>query len=101
MRRKTKMKSTNSCEDNEVRFYLRAVKEAMEVTKPYNEDDVVQAPFIPKYLITAIKLPTGAIEVTVNNENIGAKIDYILDAYNDDMQLKTNTNVVMQNIMIV
>jgi hypothetical protein len=58
-------------------------------------------PFVPTYLVTAVKLPTGAIELAVNNTNIKDKIDYILDTYDEDMKLKTNPTIVMQNIMVV
>ena len=83
--------------ENEIRYYLRQIKAAM--TEP-TEDEQREA-FKPQYLITAVKLPTGAIELAVNNQNIANKIDYILEAYDDDMQLKTNTSIKMENILIV
>ena len=63
--------------------------------------EVARKPFEPQYIVTAVKLPTGAIEIAVNDKEIASKIDYILDAYDDNMCLKTNTSIVMQNIMIV
>ena len=83
--------------ENEIRYYLKQIKAAM--AEP-TEDERREA-FKPQYLVTATKLPTGAIELAVNNQNIADKIDYILEAYDDDMWLKTNTSIVMQNIMIV
>ncbi len=83
--------------ENEIRYYLRQIKAAM--AEP-TEDEQREA-FKPQYLVTAVKLPTGAIELAVNNQNIADKIDYILEAYNDDMQLKTSTNIKMENILIV
>jgi hypothetical protein len=83
--------------ENEIRYYLRQIKAAM--AEP-TEDEQREA-FKPQYLVTAVKLPTGAIELAVNNQNIADKIDYILEAYDDDMQLKTNTNIKMENILIV
>lgn len=83
--------------EHEIRFYLRQIKAAM--AEP-TEDESREA-FKPSYLVTAVKLPTGAIELAVNTENIESKIDYILEAYDEDMRLKTNTDIVMQNIMIV
>jgi hypothetical protein len=83
--------------ENEIRYYLRQLKAAM--AEP-TEDEQREA-FKPQYLVTAVKLPTGAIELAVNNQNIADKIDYILEAYDDDMQLKTNTNIKMENILIV
>lgn len=93
--------------ENELRYYLGKIKEAM--AEPTMEakanaelnDEPLPETFKPKYIVTAVKLPTGAVELAVNTENIAAKIDYILEAYDEDMQLKTNTSVVMQNIMIV
>lgn len=83
--------------ENEIRYYLKQFKAAM--AEP-TEGERREA-FKPQYLITAVKLPTGAIELAVNNQNIADKIDYILEAYDDNMRLKTNTSIVMQNIMIV
>lgn len=83
--------------ENEIRYYLRQIKAAM--AEP-TEDEQREA-FKPQYLITAVKLPTGAIELAVNNQNIADKIDYILEAYDDDMQLKTNASIKMENILIV
>lgn len=80
--------------ENEIRYYLSQIRSCMEPA-----DDM--EPFVPQYIVTAVKLPTGAVEIAVNNSNIAEKIDYILDAYDENMCLKTNTEVVMQNIMIV
>jgi hypothetical protein len=84
--------------ENEIRFYLRNIKECMTV---HSDDGDEFKPFVPTYLITAVKLPTGAIELAVNNQNIAEKIDYILEAYDDNMCLKSNPEIIMQNIMIV
>lgn len=81
---------------NEIRYYLKQIQDAM--TEPMNDSGEV---FKPTYIVTAVKLPTGAIELAINNTAISEKIAYILDAYDDDMQLKTNTDIVMENIMIV
>lgn len=82
--------------ENEIRFYLKQIKKAM--AEPTEVDG---KQFEPQYIVTAVKLPTGAIEIAVNDKEIASKIDYILDAYDDNMCLKTNTSIVMQNIMIV
>ena len=83
--------------ENEIRYYLRQIKAVM--AEPTEEEQ--REAFKPQYLITAVKLPTGAIELAVNNQNIADKIDYILEAYDDDMWLKTNTSIKMENILIV
>lgn len=100
--------------ENELRYYLNLMKKALEpLSEDEQHDDAANATcapedrvpvrkvFIPTYLVTAVKLPTGAIELAVNNQNIAEKIDYILGAYDDDMHLKTNSDIIMQNVMIV
>ena len=81
--------------ENEIRYYLKQIKACME------PDDVCTSIFEPTYIVTAVKLPTGAIELAVNTSNIKEKIDYILEAYDENMCLKTNTDIYMQNILIV
>ena len=80
--------------ENEIRYYLGQIKKVMAEPADGN-------PFVPQYIVTAVKLPTGAVEIAINDKEIASKIDYILEAYDDDMHLKTNTSIVMQNIMIV
>ena len=82
--------------ENEIRYYLGQIKKAM--AEPTEVDG---KPFEPQYIVTAVKLPTGAVEIAVNDKEIASKIDYILDAYDNDMCLKTNREICMQNIMIV
>lgn len=84
--------------ENEIRYYLGQIKAAM--AEP-TEDEQAREPFKPTYIVTAVKLPTGATELAVNNTNIEQKIDYILGAYDDDMKLKTNSEIQMTNLMIV
>ena len=40
-------------------------------------------------IVTVVKLPTGAKEVITNTEFLDEKIKYILDAYDDNLNLKT------------
>ena len=99
--------------ENEIRYYLKQIKACMEpeecedccggVTECEGdcECESYDNVFKPAYIVTAVKLPTGAIELAVNTENIAEKIDYILEAYDDNMRLKTNPEICMQNIMIV
>ena len=84
--------------ENEIRYYLKQIVDCM--TK-HDDDGEEHEPFVPQYIVTAVKLPTGAIEIAINNDKILEKINYILDAYDDNMCLKTNKDIVMQNIMIV
>lgn len=83
--------------ENELRYYLNVIKRA--ITEKESDED--QPSFKPSYIVTAVKLPTGAIELAVNNDHIVEKIDYILEAYDEEMRLKTNPDIVMQNIMVV
>lgn len=80
--------------EHEIRYYLKQIRALM---KPAEDKE----PYKPSYLITAVKLPTGAIEIAINNDNIFDKIEYILKAYDRQMHLVTNPEIVMQNIMIV
>lgn len=87
--------------ENEIRFYLKEIKRMMkEPCIAVPETDKLK-PFEPTYIVTAVKLPTGAIELATNTSSIEEKIDYILDAYDDTMHLKTNYDIVMQNVMVV
>lgn len=77
--------------ENEVRHYLKYVRSVM------NEEE---SP-VPQYIVTAVRLPTGAIELAVNSQDIAGKIDYILGAYNDNMELKTNSDIKMEDALVV
>lgn len=95
-------------EINEVRYYLEIMKGALApqpIPDGMTEEEAKSLgrpePFKPSYLVTAVKLPTGAIELAINNENIPAKIDYILEAYDEEMHLKSNPEIVMQQLMVV
>ncbi len=95
-------------EVNEIRYYLQIMRGAM-TPQPLPEmldgcvDEEREAiqPFEPTYLVTAVKLPTGAIELAVNNINILEKINYILEAYDENMRLKTNPAIEMVQLMVV
>lgn len=75
---------------NELRYYLDAVKAA-----------IAGGEFKPQAIVTAIELPTGAMEISINHNAIVEKIDYILESYDDEMRLKTNEKVVMKQLMVV
>lgn len=83
--------------ENEIRYYLKQILNLM--AEP--EEGENREAFKPSYLVQATRLPTGAIELTVNTNEIASKIEYILEAYDDDMFLKTNKEIQIQNIMIV
>lgn len=52
-------------------------------------------------LISAVKLPTGAVEVITNTTQIAAKTDYYTKAYDDEFKLKTNPEVQIIGYMII
>lgn len=92
-------------EINELRYYLEIMKATMAAPAVglVSDDETVEhvEPFKPTYLVTAVKLPSGAIELAVNNTGIAEKIDYILEAYDENMHLKSNPEIVMQQLMVV
>jgi hypothetical protein len=55
----------------------------------------------PEVLVTAVQLPTGAIEVITNASKIGAKIEYLMEAYDDNFALKVNPSVKIVGYMLV
>lgn len=83
--------------ENEIRYYLKQIKNLMAAP----EEGENREPFKPSYLVVATRLPSGAIELQVNTQEIASKIDYILDAYDQGMHLKTNTSIRIENILIV
>lgn len=55
----------------------------------------------PTYLVVAVKLPTGSIELITNTANIQSKIDYFTNAYDQEFKLKTNSDIQIVGYMIV
>ena len=87
-------------QENEIRFYLGQILALME--EPTEEEAANGAKaFKPQHIVTATRLPGGAIEIAINTVNIKQKIEYILDAYDDEMHLKTNPEIAMENLMVV
>jgi hypothetical protein len=62
---------------------------------------IAKREFQPQLLVAAVKLPTGAIEVITNTQDLQSKIDYYLNAYDDDFRLKVNPNVQIVNYMLI
>ena len=52
-------------------------------------------------IVTAVKLPTGAIEIAVNDQCLEQKLEYILRAYDDQMRLNTNKEIAMIEAIVV
>lgn len=55
----------------------------------------------PTYLIVAVKLPTGAIEVITNTEQLQTKVEYYRNAYDDNFCLKNNPAIQIVGFMLV
>lgn len=52
-------------------------------------------------LVTAVMLPTGAIETITNTHRLPEKIQYICDAYDDYFRLRSNPQVRIVGYMLV
>jgi hypothetical protein len=52
-------------------------------------------------LVTAVELPTGAIEIITNTMNVNQKVEYIIKAYNEEFELNTNNNVKIVGYMLI
>jgi hypothetical protein len=55
----------------------------------------------PKLIVTVVKLPTGALEVITNYQELKAKLDYILNAYDDNLCLKTCPQIKLMDCIIL
>lgn len=54
-----------------------------------------------KVLTVAVLLPSGAIEVITNTDKLAEKIEYYLDAYDEDFRLKSNPEIKIVGYMLV
>ncbi len=55
----------------------------------------------PRYLIMAIKLPNGAIEIITNVDDLQEKFLYYQSAYDDEMRLIKNNNIRIIDCMVI
>jgi hypothetical protein len=55
----------------------------------------------PTLIVTVVLLPTGAKEVIVNHEFINEKIEYILKAYDDGLNLLTCPNIKLLGLILL
>ena len=94
------IRRNNMNQENEIRFYLTQILTLME--EPTEEEKAEGAKaFVPQHIVTATRLPSGAIEIAINTVDIAKKIEYILEAYDEEMYLKTNTAIRIENLMVV
>jgi hypothetical protein len=47
----------------------------------------------PNVVVTAVRLPTGAVEVITNHQELKDKLKYLNEAYDDEFKLKRNSDV--------
>lgn len=50
-------------------------------------------------MVVAVELPTKAVELIINTDQIESKVEYYARAYNDDMKLKTNPDVQILDVL--
>ena len=55
----------------------------------------------PSLLITVVELPTKAKEVITNTEYLDEKIKYILDAYDNNLNLKSCQSIKLLDCIIL
>lgn len=55
----------------------------------------------PTHLVVAVKLPTGAVEITTNDSGLKEKFTYITEAYDSDFKLNSNPSVQIIGYMLV
>lgn len=53
------------------------------------------------HMITVGVLPTGAKEVIINTEQIPSKIEYLLNAYDENMALRANPEIRMEGLLLI
>jgi hypothetical protein len=54
-----------------------------------------------RLIVTAVQLPTGAIETITNTAFIPDKLGYLMNAYDEQFRLKANPSVKIVGYMIV
>lgn len=52
-------------------------------------------------LITVTELPSGALEVQINDSDLSTKYAYIAEKYDDQMRLKTCPDIIIRDFIIV
>jgi hypothetical protein len=52
-------------------------------------------------IVVAVKLPSGAIEVITNYQDVETKINYYVNAYDNEFKLKSNPEVQIIGYMLV
>lgn len=69
-----------------------------ELLEEYQE--LIKAGTKIEEIVLSIHMPTGEIE-TISNPNVDAKIDYLKNAYDDDLILMTNEAIYIEDAMFI
>lgn len=69
-----------------------------ELLKEYQE--LIKAGTKIEEIVLSIHMPTGETE-TICNPNVDAKIDYLKNAYDDDLILMTNEAIYIEDVMFI
>lgn len=52
-------------------------------------------------IITTCKLPSGSVEVLINYQKLEEKKDYLLNAYDDNLKLKTMQDIKLLDLIVI
>jgi hypothetical protein len=52
-------------------------------------------------IITVVKLPSNAVEVLTNYQELEAKKDYLLNAYDENLQLKNMPDIKLLDCIVI
>lgn len=52
-------------------------------------------------VVTVVRLPSGALETIVNNQCLDSKIQYIPNAYDENLRLKTCNDIQLMDCIIL
>lgn len=53
------------------------------------------------FVVAAIRKPDGTKELITNSHGLKEKIEYYLSVYDDDMFMRNNQDIRMENVMVV
>jgi hypothetical protein len=56
---------------------------------------------MPRHLIVAVMLPTGAIEVIHNTDCLKEKLAYYIEKYDDEFRLRANPDIQIVDYMLL
>lgn len=76
-----------------------------QLRNPLRQRFVAEAGYTRMYnntlIVAVVQLPSGAREVITNSEHIPEKLEYYMNAYDDQFRLKANPEVKIVGIMII